>query len=267
MYSYLLLMYERDENMEPIEIESAKDSSKVMTGSHDINKWLEGGYENGIITMFYGPAASGKSNFVLLAACHLAKKDKKIVFIDTEASVSLERIKQISGGIPDMILKNIIILKPVNFYEQKKAFMKLLKEYKSNNIGLIVVDSMVMFYRLELAEARKNGIEEVRRINNELANQMKALYEIARKQDIPVLITTQVYNDYLNEEDWLKGKEAGVNVVGGDILKYWSKCIIELKNKNGKKRAIIRKHRSLAEKELNFEICNEGIRKSFRIFG
>lgn len=238
-----------------------EDDSKVMTGSRDLNLWLEGGYEKGIITLFYGPAASGKSNFVTLACCHLAKKDKKIVFIDSEGSFSLDRVKQISGGIPEMILKNVVIFKPTNFYEQKKVLMKLFKEYKSKNIGLVIVDSMVMFYRLELAEARKRGMEEVRRINNELANQMKSLYEIARKAEIPVLITTQVYSDFLNEEDWLMGKVAGVNVVGGDILKYWSKCIIELQNRSGRKKAIIRKHRSLPEKELNFEICNEGIRK------
>ena len=118
-----------------------------------------------------------------------------------------------------------------------------------------------MLYRLELAEARKKGLDSVRKVNSDLANQMKILYEIARKKDIPVLITSQVYNNFLNEEDWLAGKEAGVNVVGGDLLKYWSKCIIELKNKSGKKRAILRKHRSLPERELNFEICNEGIRK------
>lgn len=248
--------------MEDVELMKKEvDDSKIMTGSHDVNKWLEGGYEKGILTLFYGPAASGKSNFVTLAACHLAKKDKKVIFIDTEGSFSIDRIKQISGGIPEFILKNIVILKPINFYEQKKAFFKLLKEYKSKNIGLIIVDSMVMFYRLELAEARKRGLDEVRRINNELANQMKALYEIARKGDIPVLITTQVYNDFLNEEDWMNGKEAGVNVVGGDILKYWSKCIIELKNKNGRKKAIIKKHRSLPEKEFNFEIVDEGIVK------
>jgi DNA repair protein RadB len=248
------------ENVELVDKKELEDS-KIMTGSHDINKWLEGGYEKGILTLFYGPAASGKSNFVILASCHLAKKDKKVVFIDTEGSFSVDRVRQIAGGIPEFILKNIIILKPINFYEQKKTFMKLLKEYRSKNIGLIIVDSLVMFYRLELAEARKRGLEEVRRINNELANQMKNLYEIARKGNIPILITTQVYNDFLNEEDWLKGKEAGVNVVGGDILKYWSKCIIELKNKNGRKKAIIRKHRSLPEKEFNFEIVNEGIIK------
>jgi DNA repair protein RadB len=88
---------------------------------------------------------------------------------------------------------------------------------------------------------------------------MRALHEISRKQDIPVLITSQVYNEFLTEEDWLSGKQAGVNLVGGDILRYWSKCIIELQGKDGKKKAIIRKHRSLPEKELNFEIVNEGI--------
>jgi len=164
--------------MEDVELPNKKelDDSKIMTGSYDVNKLLEGGYEKGVLTLFYGPAASGKSNFVTLAACHLAKKDKKVVFIDTEGGFSLDRVRQISGGIPEFILKNIIIFKPTNFYEQKKVLFKLLKEYKSKNIGLILVDSMVMFYRLELALARKRGIDEVRRINNELANQMKALY-------------------------------------------------------------------------------------------
>ena len=235
--------------------------TKVMTGSYDVNKWLNGGYEAGVITLFYGPAASGKSNFTMLAACHLAKKDKKIIFIDSEGSFSIDRINQIAGGIPEFILKNILILKPTNFEEQKKSFLRMEKEIKSDNIGMIIVDSMTMFYRLALADARAGGIEDVRAVNSDLAKQMKSLYEISRKRDIPILITAQVYSDFLSEEDFLAGKEAGINVVGGDILKYWSKCIIELQSKNGKKKAIVRKHRSIPEKELNFEIINEGIIK------
>src|SRR3989338_8068182 len=109
------------------------EENKIMTGSHDLNAWLAGGYEKGIITLFYGKAASGKSNFVILAACHHAKKDKKIIFIDTEGSFSVDRINQISGGIPEFILKNIVILKPTNFEEQNKSFLRMEKEIKSDS--------------------------------------------------------------------------------------------------------------------------------------
>ncbi|MFA5174180.1 MAG: DNA repair and recombination protein RadB [Candidatus Pacearchaeota archaeon] len=241
--------------------EEDKVIDKILTGSYDLNKWLNGGYEKDIITMFYGPPGSGKTNFVTLAACHQAKIGKKVIFIDTEGGFSVERIKQISLGLPEFILKNIIILKPIDFKEQKEAFLKMLKELKSENIGLIIVDSINMLYRMELADARKIGIEKIQEINSDLAKQMKALFEIARKKEIPILLTSQVYNEFLKEEEWLAGKEAKANVVGGDSLKYWCKCIIELKNSNGKKKAILRKHRSLPECDLNFEICNEGIRK------
>ena len=88
---------------------------------------------------------------------------------------------------------------------------------------------------------------------------MKLLAEISKKQDIPVIITNQVYQGFQSEEDWKKGLERETNIVGGDLFQYWSKCIIELKNSGGKRKAILLKHRSLPQKELGFEIKNEGI--------
>ncbi|GAH77159.1 unnamed protein product, partial [marine sediment metagenome] len=57
---------------------------KISAGSFDLNKWLYGGYEKGVITMIAGPPGSGKTNFCVLAACSQAKKENKILFIDTE---------------------------------------------------------------------------------------------------------------------------------------------------------------------------------------
>ena len=65
----------------------------------------------------------------------------------------------------------------------------------------------------------------------------------------------------MSEDDWKKGVQREVNIVGGDLLKYWSKCIIELKQEGSKRKAILLKHRSLANKEMSFEIKDAGIFK------
>lgn len=245
--------------------------NKISAGSHDLNKWLFGGYDKDIITTIYGPAGSGKTNFCILACVSQAKKGNKVVFIDTEGGFSIERFRQISGDTKEQdekYLENILILKPTSFEEQWTAFGRLLKELKTDKaskINLIIVDGMTMLYRLELAEARKEksreSYQKIYETNSILARQMRLLAEIARKKNIPVLITNQVYSEFLSEEDIKNGREKQVSMVGGDILKYWSKCIIELKNDRGKRQAILRKHRSLPEKQLSFEIIEEGIRK------
>ena len=235
--------------------------TKISTGSFDLNSWLNGGYEKDIITMIAGPPGSGKTNFSILASCSQSKDNKKVIFIDTEGGFSIERVKQIVGvDNHEKILENIFLLKPTNFEEQKKCFEKLLIAVKKEQIGLIVVDGMAMLYRLELGDAiHSKDDSNIREINREIATQMRVLAEISRKQEIPILITNQVYSGFVSEEDWKEGLKGEANIVGGDLFKYWSKCIIELKNDGGKKKAILLKHRNLKPKELSFEIRDEGI--------
>ncbi len=238
-------------------------TDKISTGSFDLNKWLYGGYEKDIITMIAGSPGSGKTNFVILAACSQAKKDKKVIFIDTEGGFSSERVKQIVGDENlENILKNILILNPTNFEEQKENFIKLLTLLKKEQVGAIIIDGMAMLYRLELGDAIQSGQDDkIKEINREVANQMRILAEISRKKRIPVLITNQVYSEFVSEDELKKQTERKTNIVGGDLFKYWSKCIIELKNNYGKRNAILLKHRSLPEKEIGFIIKNEGIFK------
>ena len=235
---------------------------KISTGSADFNEWMNGGYEKDVVTMIAGCPGSGKTNFAILAACSMAKRGKKVIFVDTEGGFSIERVKQIVGPGYSEILDRIMLLSPVSFSEQKKDFEKISK-YAQNDIGLIVLDSMAMHYRLELGEASslKND-EKIYNINREVSRQMKALVEISRKKQIPVLITNQVYNTFVKMEEYKNGFEKETNIVGGDLLQYWSKCIIELKKDGSRRKAILLKHRNLSEREFNFVIRNEGIFKS-----
>jgi len=238
----------------------------ISTGSFDLNDWLGGGYEAGVVTMIVGPAGSGKSNFSILAACSQAR-EKKVIFVDTEGGFSVERVLQIVGEKnKEKILGNIYLLNPTNFLEQRQDFEKLRKYLKNEEVGLIVVDSISMLYRLELGEAvSSENKEKITEVNRDVAKQMRTLVEISRKRNIPVLITNQVYSEFLSFEDLRNGLEKETNIVGGDLFKYWSKCIIELKN-NNKRKAVLLKHRSLANREMNFEIRNEGIFKKTGLF-
>ena len=237
---------------------------KVSAGNYDLNVWLKGGYDLGIVTTIYGGPGSGKTNLCIIAAVSQAKKGNKVIFVDTEGGFSTERVKQLFLSKAtnetkeslsfDQVLANILVLKPTNFKEQQQTFDQLLK-YVKEQVSLIIVDGMTMLYRLDFADARKNGnneenIEGIQVVNSILTKQMRLLVEVARKQMIPVLVTNQIYN-WKNEQ----------RMVAGDIVKYWSKCLIELTNDGGKRTAYLRKHRSLAEKSMAFQIHDGGIRK------
>ena len=103
----------------------------------------------------------------------------------------------------------------------------------------------------------------ISKTNKELAYQLSTLSRIARRKKIPILVTNQVYSDF---------KTGDISMVGGDLLKYWSKCIIKLEKLDSSYKATIVKHRSLANKSVYFDIKERGLvakeepKKGFRLF-
>ena len=225
----------------------AMEHQRIRSGSKVIDNLINGGFEKDIITTIYGPSSSGKTNICILCAINCVKEGKGVIFVDTEGGFSIERFKQLDSDYRNTIEK-IMFIHPTNFGEQKKFFEKL-KEVANEKIGLIVIDSIAMLYRLEL------GKSEAYDVNKELGVQLSFLNEIARKMKIPVLLTNQVYSSFDNSDK--------VRMVGGDILKYSSKCLLELqKGKNSIRKIILRKHRSLPEeKEAVFRIEEDGLKE------
>lgn len=219
---------------------------RLSSGTKIIDELLDGGAEQGSITNFYGPPGSGKTNISLLFTLS-GLKHGKTIYVDTENGFSTERFFQIGGTKED--LKQVLYETPTNFKEQIKAIQKL----KNLDIKLIVVDSVVSLYRLEI---NKDNFTEV---NKDLAKQLAILSFIAKEKKIPVIVTNQVYS--VNSDE--------IELSGRDVVKYWSKCLVEIKKVDDNRRlAILRKHRSLPEgRKAEFEITSSGIDKAkFRIF-
>lgn len=216
---------------------------RVSTGSDPIDSFLKGGLETGIITNVFGESGSGKTNFCVQVAAHLADQGEKVVYIDTEKGFSPERFKQIAS---DEALENLVVNEPLDFEEQEEAIESLENIVEENDASAVIVDSMVSLYRLK---AKGDQYQE---INQRLSQQLSELSKIARKEDIPVLITNQVYTSF---------DEEGLELVGRDVPRYWSKCLLQLSNeKNGVRKIEIEKHRSMPEgKSAQFKITNSGL--------
>jgi DNA repair protein RadB len=223
----------------------------ISTGSKILDEFLVSGYEKDVITTIYGPAGSGKTNLVLIALVDQIKKGRSVIYIDTEGSFSVTRVMQLCPDF-EKFAEKVLFLKPTTFTEQKAAFEKLKEAVnEKDDIGLIIIDSIAMLYRLEVGKS-----QDVYNVNKELGIQLGLLTGIARKKLIPVLITNQVYADFDNKD--------AVKMVGGDLLKYSSKCLIELKKASHSVRvAQLRKHRSIKEgKEVPFLIKESGLVKA-----
>ena len=202
---------------------------------------LGGGLESGILTRVYGEAGSGKTNLCLQAAREAVHSGKKVAYIDTEG-VSVERIRQICVECDyKKILRDILFFHPTSFESQEQIINDVIG---MKGVGLIVVDTITMFYRLNLENDRKGGIRSFTR-------QVTNLQVAAREKDLFVIITEQVYTDKSGEVRPFTNRDA----------EHMTKTILKLQRKGiGEREEIIIKHRSQPEgKKTSFRISSIGL--------
>jgi DNA repair protein RadB len=234
--------------------------TKVDTGCTSLDELLGGGFESGTVTQLYGEAGSGKTNICLQMAVKYASRGESVIIIDSEG-LSTERFVQIAqahlaeGEELERLAARIILYQPRTFEQQTSCIHEIdtvIKEKEGKSgVGLILLDSATLFYRLELDDDRSMHLRRV------LANQIMHLLELARQYDLVVIITNQVYTDIEN------GK---LRPTGGSALEHLSKVIVQLEKvagATGKRRATLKKHRSMPEEtSCIFFITGRGVEDS-----
>lgn len=223
---------------------SAND--KIPTAS-PLDRLLGGGVEKGCITQFYGPPGSGKTNIALNLAVQCARNGKRTIFVDTEGGLSIERVKQIAGDDFEEVANKIIVFEPSTFSEQDQVLKRVEEMFQlGEDADLLVLDSAVALYRVKDGDSFS--------LNQELGKQMGLLLRIARRFNVAVVITNHVYSRF--DGDGL------VEPVGGTILKYRSKIMVELArgDLNGERFAVLKRHRSRPEGlQTRFKIVDSGL--------
>lgn len=216
--------------------------NKIPTGSPELDSLMGGGLEKKVITQVYGEPASGKSTICLMAAVNTLKDGKKVILIDSEG-FSVDRFRQLAGEDYRQLAANLILFEPLDFNIQAIMIGECDGLLRTEDIGLIVLDSATALYRVE---GGRNGESQ-----RKLGQQLIRLLGFARKYDIPVLLSNQVYMNI---------DQNAVSGLGGTSLRHISKIIIRLEIAGSGRRALLEKHRSKKEGEfLDFFIVETGI--------
>jgi DNA repair protein RadB len=212
-----------------------------------VDELLGGGFERGAVTQIYGQPAAGKTNLVLSAAVGVAAGEQSVLYIDTEG-LPVERLEQIAGANAgaalDEIASRIIVSEVVTFDEQAEAVQDATE--LAGQVELIVLDSATGFYRLE--RTRQDEGEALRAV----ARQITHLLSLARKHDLAVAFTNQVYSDPESDR---------TRALGGNTLDHWSGVVLRLDRfRGGNRRATLEKHHSRETGgTAQFRITGDGI--------
>ncbi|MFD1514950.1 DNA repair and recombination protein RadB [Halomarina rubra] len=223
-------------------------SDHISTGCAPLDDLLDGGLERSAVTQVYGAPAAGKTNLALSAAVGVAARGGSALYIDTEG-ISPDRFEQLARAASgddevEDIASRVIVSEALDFAEQEEA-VKDAAEVASQ-VDLVVLDSATGFYRLE----RDNDDEGA--ALRKVVRQITHLLSLARRHDVAVLITNQVFTD--PDSDRSRG-------LGGHTLSHWSAAVVRLERfRGGNRRATLEKHRSKpAGGNVRFRITDDGL--------
>jgi DNA repair protein RadA len=238
--------------------EKRRGIRRISTGVKSLDELLGGGIETKAITEVVGEFGSGKTQLChQLSVMVQLPEDKgglraKALYIDTENTFRPERIMQIAkyrGLDPHEALKNILYARAYNSDHQMMIVEESRKIIEKENIGIILIDSLVTHFRSEYP-GRENLAERQQKLNHHIAQ----LLRIADIYNVAVVVTNQV----VAQPDVFFGnplKPAGGNVVAhGATYRIWLR-----KGKENVRIAKIFDSPYHPEREVTFRITEDGL--------
>ncbi|GBG89492.1 hypothetical protein CBR_g49283 [Chara braunii] len=193
---------------------------QITSGSKDLDKILEGGFETGSITEIYGEFRTGKT--------------------------------QLYGLNGADVLDNVAYARAYNTDHQSKLLMEAASMMAEARFALLIVDSATALYRTDFA-----GRGELSARQMHLGRFLRSLQKMADEFGIAVVMTNQVVAQ-VDGAAMFAGPQ--IKPIGGNIMAHASTTRLALRKGRGEERICkIICSPCLPEQEARFAIMPEGV--------
>eukprot|EP01105_Mastigella_eilhardi_P009443 TRINITY_DN222_c0_g1_i2.p1 TRINITY_DN222_c0_g1~~TRINITY_DN222_c0_g1_i2.p1 ORF type:complete len:367 (+),score=94.00 TRINITY_DN222_c0_g1_i2:23-1123(+) len=234
---------------------------QLTTGSHELDKLLEGGVETGSITEIFGEFRTGKTQIChqLCVTCQLpidkGGGEGKALYIDTEGTFRPERLLAIAeryGLNGEAVLDNVAYARAYNSDHQSQLLVQASAMMAESRFALLVVDSATALYRTDYS-----GRGELCARQIHLARFLRSLQRIADEYGVAVVITNQVVAQVDGGAAMFQDPK---KPIGGNIIAHASTTRLSLRKGRAETRVCkIYDSPCLPEEEAVFAINPDGI--------
>jgi DNA repair protein RadB len=192
----------------------------------------------------FGEPGSGKTTAAMQLAINVIRFEKRVLFIAAD-QFSADRFAQIAGADAISLSQKLLVFE-VNSFAQQRMMLGRIKRVARENVGLICLDTATTHYRLEQSKDTEGTLRR------ELANQLLLLLGLARKYDLAVLVTNQVYVNGATEE---------ILPVARYLIDNLSSIVLQFaRSERGRGCATSKKHPTLpSDVSANFKITGHGL--------
>jgi len=233
----------------------------ITTGSKELDKLLNGGFETGSVTELFGEFRTGKSQLchTIAVTCQLPVDngggEGKCLYIDTEGTFRPERLLAVAeryGLQGSDVLDNVAYARAYNSDHQMTLLSQAAAMMSESRYAVVVVDSATACFRTDYS-----GRGELSARQMSLAQFMRALRKLADEFGVAVVVTNQV----VAQVDGASMFNADPKKpIGGNIMAHASTTRLSLRKGRGEQRVCkVYDSPCLPEGEAIFAINADGV--------
>ncbi|XP_047134745.1 DNA repair protein RAD51 homolog A [Hydra vulgaris] len=234
---------------------------QISSGSKELDKLLQGGFETGSITEIFGEFRTGKTQLChqLCVTCQLpvdcGGAEGKAMYVDTEGTFRPERCLAVAeryGLNGQEVLDNVAYARAYNSDHQTQLLIHASAMMSEARYALLIVDSATALYRTDYS-----GRGELSARQMHLARFLRTLLRLADEFGVAVVITNQVVAQVDGASMFQTDPK---KPIGGNIMAHASTTRLSLRKGRGETRICkIYDSPCLPESEAMFTINPDGI--------